>query len=162
MADATRTLWRITTRRFAAAAFSGEGARRYGGRWNRAGQSMVYAAESRSLALLEMLVQDDPLRAHYVLIPAHLPNTVSIEHIEAAVLPEDWRSLGARDQLQAVGAEWLHEARSCVLAVPSVVMPAEQNYLINPLHPDFQHITLGPPEALELDLRLLRNLSGAS
>ena len=123
---------------------------------------MVYAAESRSLALLEMLVQDDPLRAHYVLIPAHLPGTVSVEHIEAAALPDNWRSLDARDQLQAVGAEWLHEARSCVLAVPSVVMPAEQNYLINPLHPDFHQITLGPPEALEMDLRLLRNLSDAS
>lgn len=123
---------------------------------------MVYAAESRSLALLEMLVQDDPLRAHYVLIPAHLPNTVSVEHIEAAALPENWRSLDARDQLQAVGSEWLHEARSCVLAVPSVVMPAEQNYLINPSHPDFHQITLGPPETLEMDLRLLRNLSDAS
>ncbi len=162
MTDSARTLWRITTRRFAASAFTGEGARRYGGRWNRAGQSMVYTAESRSLALLEMLVQDDPLRAQYVLIPAHLPSTVSVEQIGATALPEDWRGLAARDQLQMVGSEWLHEARSCVLAVPSVVMPAEQNYLINPLHPDFRHITLGPPEALEMDLRLLRNLSDAS
>lgn len=158
----TRTLWRITTRRFAASAFSGEGARLFGGRWNRAGQSMVYAAESRSLALLEMLVQDAPLRAHSVLIPAHLPITVSVEHIEATALPENWRSLDTRDQLQAIGAEWLHQARSCVLAVPSVVMPAEQNYLINPLHPDFHQITLGSSETLEMDLRLLRNLSDAS
>ena len=85
---------------------------------------MVYTAESRSLALLEMLVQDDPLRAQYVLIPAHLPSTVSVEQIGATALPEDWRGLAARDQLQMVGSEWLHEARSCVLAVPSVVMPA--------------------------------------
>lgn len=123
---------------------------------------MVYAAESRSLALLEMLVQDDPLRAHYVLIPAYLPKTVSMERIEATALPENWRSLSARDQLQAVGTEWLNAARSCVLVVPSVVMPAEQNYLINPLHPDFQEISLGQPETLEMDLRLMRNLSGSS
>ncbi|MBK5912743.1 RES family NAD+ phosphorylase [Rhodocyclus purpureus] len=148
------TVWRITTHRFAASAFSGEGSRLYGGRWNRPGQSLVYTAESRSLALLEMLVQDAPLRARYVLIPAHVPDTVSIEVIEAGALPDDWRSLAARDQLQAVGGEWLREARSCVLAVPSVVVPAEWNFLLNPLHPDFTQIVVGEPSTLETDLRL--------
>ena len=148
------TVWRITTQRFAASAFSGEGARLYGGRWNRPGQSLVYTAESRSLALLEMLVQDAPLRARYVLIPARVPDTVSIEVIEARALPEDWRSLAARDQLQAVGGGWLREARSCVLAVPSAVVPAEWNYLLNPLHPDFPQIVVGEPSTLETDPRL--------
>ena len=72
MAAVERPVWRITTRRFANQAFTGEGARLYGGRWNRVGQPLIYTAESRSLALLEMLVQDDPLRAHYVLVPAYL------------------------------------------------------------------------------------------
>ena len=57
------TVWRITTQRFAASAFSGEGARLYGGRWNPKGWEVVYTAESQSLALLELMVQDDPLRA---------------------------------------------------------------------------------------------------
>lgn len=85
-------MWRITTRRFIGPAFSGEGARLFGGpRWNRPGQSVVYTAESSSLALLEMLVQDDPLRVHYVLIPAYLPPGVSIEFMEAGALPQGWR-----------------------------------------------------------------------
>lgn len=156
MSAATRTVWRITTRRFVGPAFSGEGARLFGGRWNRPGQSVVYTAESRSLALLEMLVQDDPLRAHYVLIPAYLPPGVSIEIMEASALPQGWRAQAVREQLQVLGGEWLRQSRSCVLAVPSAVMPAESNFLINPLHPDFQSIMLGEPEPLDTDLRLTR------
>lgn len=151
-----RTVWRITTRRFVDAAFTGEGARLFGGRWNRPGQSVVYTAESRSLALLEMLVQDDPLRAHYVLIPAYLPHSVSIETIANSTLAQGWRAQAGRDQLQALGAEWLRQSRSCVLAVPSALIPAELNFLINPFHPDFRHITVGMPEPLETDLRLIR------
>ena len=37
-----KTVWRITTERFAQTAFSGEGARRYGGRWNSKGHAVVY------------------------------------------------------------------------------------------------------------------------
>ena len=118
-----RTVWRITTARFAAAALSDEGARLHGGRWNPKGHGVIYTAESQSLALLEMLVQDAPLRARYVLTPAQLPAD---------------------------------------LAVPSAVVPAERNYLINPRHPDFARIVIGVPKALDVDVRLLRNLGGAS
>jgi RES domain-containing protein len=150
---ATRLVWRITTRRFADLAFSGEGARLYGGRWNRVGQSVIYTAESRSLALLEMLVQNEPLRAHYVLIPAHLPETVSMEALDNSVLPRDWRTPAGRQALPSLGGEWLRQSRSCVLAVPSAVVPAELNFLINPLHPDFKRISVGEPESLETDMR---------
>jgi len=71
------TVWRIATQRFAASAFSGEGARLFSGRWNRKGESAVYTAQSRSLAFLEMLVQDARLRANYLLIPADIPDDVS-------------------------------------------------------------------------------------
>jgi RES domain-containing protein len=154
MTPVTRTVWRITTRRFASQAFSGEGARLYGGRWNRVGQAVVYTAENRSLALLEMRVQDEPLRANYLLLPFHLPVTVSLETLDGNVLPKDWRTHAGREVLQSLGGEWLRQLRSCVLAVPSSVMPAELNFLINPLHPDFKHITLGDPEMLETDMRL--------
>lgn len=154
MEAATRPVWRITTRRFANQAFTGEGARLYGGRWNRVGQSLIYTAESRSLALLEMLVQDDPLRAHYVLIPAYLSENVSVEILDVSVLPKDWRTHAGREALQTIGFEWLSQARSCVLAVPSAVMPAEFNFLINPMHEDFKFISVGEPETLETDMRL--------
>lgn len=155
-----RTVWRITTERFAQTAFSGEGARLYGGRWNPKGWELVYTAESQSLALLELMVQDDPLRAHYVLIPARLPDDLPQMHIESDQLPDDWRTIGARDVLQSMGLAWLESAQTAVLSVPSAVVPAERNFLINPHHRDFARIVIGEPQSLRTDTRLLRNLRG--
>ncbi|MDD3354921.1 RES family NAD+ phosphorylase [Zoogloea sp.] len=153
-----RTVWRITTGRFAQSAFSGEGARLYGGRWNPKGWEVVYTAESQSLALLELMVQDDPLRAHYVLIPAQLPADLPETRIDVDQLPDDWRTLGARDVLQAKGLAWLEGGQAAVLNVPSAVVPAERSYLLNPRHPDFARIMIGEPQSLQTDTRLLRNL----
>lgn len=130
-----RTVWRLVTARFAESAFTGDGARLYGGRWNRKGVALVYTSGSQSLAMLEMLVQDDPLRARYVMIPATIPRGVAIERVAVETLPPGWRELGAREQLQAIGSEWAKSGSSAVLAVPSAVIPAEHNYLLNPLHP---------------------------
>lgn len=153
-----RTVWRITTGRFAQSAFSGEGARLYGGRWNPKGWEVVYTAESQSLALLELMVQDDPLRAHYVLIPAQLPADLPETRIDVDQLPDDWRTIGVRDVLQAKGLAWLEGGQAAVLNVPSAVVPAERNYLLNPRHPDFARIVIGEPQSLQTDTRLLRNL----
>ena len=51
--------WRITKRKHARDAFTGEGAREFGGRWNNPGTAIVYTAQSQSLAALEMLVHLD-------------------------------------------------------------------------------------------------------
>ena len=155
-----RTVWRITTARFAQTAFSGEGARLYGGRWNPKGCEVVYTAESQSLALLELLVQDDPLRANYVLIPAVLPSDLRMTQLDAGELPDNWRTLGARDVLQAMGLEWIRSGQTAVLSIPSAVLPEERNYLLNPRHPDFVRIVIGEPRSLQTDTRLLRNLGG--
>lgn len=155
----TKTVWRIVTQRFAASAFSGEGARLFGGRWNRKGESIIYTAQSRSLAFLEMLVQDEPLRASYLLIPAGLPVDIARREIDSTQLPENWRTLEGRETLREIGSQWLRDGASCVLDVPSTVVPAERNLLLNPAHIDFARIEIGQPETLESDLRLMRNLS---
>jgi len=150
------TVWRLVTRRYAETAFSGEGARLYGGRWNRKGTPLVYTAGSQSLAMLEMLVQDEPLRANYMMIPATLPDSLDIERIDVAQLPADWRDLAAREQLQALGSEWAKHQSSAVLAVPSAVIPVETNYLLNPLHPAYPEIEIGMPQPFITDLRLVK------
>lgn len=150
------TIWRLVTARFADRAFSGEGARLYGGRWNRKGVPLVYTAGSQSLAMLEMLVQDEPLRARYVIIPARIPKGLKIRQIELAQLPPDWRTISARTQLQAIGNAWAQEQSTAILAVPSVVIPGETNYLLNPLHPHFSKIEIGEPQTFITDLRLIR------
>src|SRR5579864_5992385 len=152
------TVWRVVTDRSADTAFSGEGARLYGGRWNPKGVAMVYTAQTQSLALLEMLVQDSPLRAHYVMIPARFPERI-VERIDPASLPADWRDLSARGELQQLGATWSQTRTSAALAVPSAVVPAESNYLLNPDHPDFVHVETGAREEWLTDPRLLRRVA---
>jgi len=154
------TVWRLVTARFADSAFSGEGARLYGGRWNRKHVPMVYTAATQSLAMLELLVQDDPLRARYVMIPAFIPADLPIEHLAANSLPEGWRELNAREQLQQIGTDWARSLRSPVLAVPSAVIPSETNYLLNPQHPAFHQIQIGAPLEVITDLRLIRRQRG--
>ena len=149
-------VWRLLTARLADAAFTGEGARLYGGRWNRKGVPMVYTAGSQSLATLEMLVQDEPLRARYAMISVGLPKNLKIERVAVEELPADWRDLEARDQTQAIGTAWAKRKSSAVLAVPSAVIPAEYNYLLNPLHPAFSKIEIGEPQDFITDLRLLK------
>lgn len=154
-----QVVWRLLTARFAQPkenAFTGEGARLYGGRWNHKGVTMVYTAGSQSLAALEMLVQDEPLRARYVMIPVSLPRNLKIERVTVEELPTDWRDLAARDQTQAIGTAWAKRKSSAVLAVPSAVIPAEYNYLLNPLHPSFSKIEIGEPQDFITDLRLQR------
>jgi len=81
------TVWRLVTARFTQTAFSGDGAKRYGGRWNRKGVPMVYTSGSQALAMLEMVVQDDSLRARYMVIPAEIPPRVAIERLFLDDLP---------------------------------------------------------------------------
>jgi RES domain-containing protein len=150
------SVWRLVTARFAKSAFSGEGARLYGGRWNRKGGAVVYAAGTQSLAMLEMLVQDEPLRARYVMIEVRIPQGVAIDRIDVGDLPADWRHISARGKLQTIGTEWVRNRSTAILAVPSVIIPAETNYLVNPLHPGFRRIRIGRPLKFETDLRLIK------
>ena len=52
------TAWRIVKQKHSRSAFSGEGARRFGGRWNSPGVSMVYLAHRRSLHPASPLTPD--------------------------------------------------------------------------------------------------------
>jgi len=148
-------VWRLTTRRWAGTAFDGEGARLYGGRWNRKGVAVVYTAGSQALALLEMLVQDEPLRANYVVVAADIPPDLTIERLSLTDLPEDWTSPGRLETLRDLGGRWIARGKSAVLVVPSAVVPAETNCVLNPAHPEFGRIRIGQPEPFATDLRLL-------
>lgn len=147
-------LWRLTAARHAATAFSGEGAKRYGGRWSPPGLPVVYAAESRSLALVEVLTgTDDPARLFeqaWVLIPIEVPD----DFVERPLrVPETWRSFPYTTATQAFGAEWVQACRSAALRVPSAVVPGEFNFLLNPAHPDFARVKFGKPEPFDFDPR---------
>jgi RES domain-containing protein len=47
-----------------------------------------------------------------------------------------------RDFTQRFGMRWLNQNQSCTLKVPSAVMPAATNYLLNPRHPDAGNVRI--------------------
>lgn len=149
------TAWRITKRKFVDKAFTGEGAELVGGRWNSPGTRMVYLSSTISLAILEILVhlQKDQILSSYCVIPAQFDYDL-IEQIELNDLPTDWAVYPASMHTQQMGNEWIKSMISPVLCVPSVIIPIEENYLINPRHPDFSLIKIGDPVQLPLDDRL--------
>jgi RES domain-containing protein len=150
-----RSAWRIVQREHLAEAFTGEGARLYGGRWNSLGVSVVYAAGSISLAVLEMLVhlQGAGRLPDYRLIEAQFDESL-IQVLNRARLPRGWRWFPPPTKLRQMADRWVRAARSAVLQVPSV-LTGEPNFLLNPAHPDFARIRIGKPVRLALDTRLL-------
>jgi RES domain-containing protein len=145
-------------------AFDGEGARRYGGRWNHIGVPAVYTAAHLSLAVLEVLVHvsaEEDLPADLVAISADLPDDLAIEHVRIEELPVNWRRTPAPPMLAERGTAWLTAVRTAVLAVPSAVIPSETNYILNPAHPDFRRVVVHRAERFNLDPRLAGAVSPA-
>lgn len=148
--------WRIIKTRFAADAFSDEGARLYGGRWNSVGVAMVYTAGSISLATLELLMHLDSstLLPSYSICPVDFDASL-VEVIDPAVLPSDWQQSPPPTSLQVIGDEWISRQSSLVLSVPSAVVADENNYLINPAHKDFKKLSIGRMKPFRFDSRLI-------
>lgn len=153
------SFWRISKRKYADTAFSGEGARRVGGRWNSRGQGMVYTSGTLSLAALEVFVhmEVEDVATMLACIWIEVPTEVKIEYLEVARLPPGWRNIPAPAILATMGDNWFRSAATAILAVPSVVIPNECNYLINPSHPDFVKLTVESPQPFELDPRLWKS-----
>lgn len=151
------TAWRIVKARHAATAFDGEGARVEGGRWNSPGTPVVYTSQSAALAALELLVHlgRAAILLAYVLIPCTFDDAL-VTRLDRGRLPKNWRSYPAPPELQLIGDEWAKGGGSAVLEVPSVVIEADSNFLLNAYHPDFQTIRIMDPRAFEFDLRLLK------
>jgi RES domain-containing protein len=154
------TAWRIFKKKHKASAFTGEGARRYGGRWNSKGNSVLYTSQSPSLAILEILVhlQSHELLEDYLLASISFDENF-VEVLPAAKLPAVWRRHPPPPSLQKLGDLWLQNKTTAVLQVPSVIVAAECNYLLNPAHPDFSRCIFGKPQPFRFDPRLAQNTS---
>ena len=147
----TLIAYRLSLSRYADRAFAGDGARRVGGRWNPPGLPAVYTSATLSLAALELLV--------HLSGPQDAPELVFFRvEFEAKLvveprLPKQWRKLNLQGT-RALGQEWLAKAGAPVLRVPSFVVPTENNFVLNPLHPDFRRVKIGRAEPFALDARL--------
>ncbi len=149
-------LYRILRKAHAHAPFDGEGAYRYGGRWSSVGTRLSYASEHQSLAMLEFFVHldpDDPPE-DLILASVDVPDTVTRERIQTAALPSNWRDTPAPAMLARFGDQFVRKGKSCLLIVPSALSPSENNWLLNPLHSDFEKIGIRPEEPLNYDPRM--------
>ncbi len=125
----------------------GTGSQLYGGRWTSPGRPAVYTAESGALAILEYAVHMQELPSHLSLVRIEIPETLEIESVQ--LVPGDLKAF------QQLGDEWLERAETSVLRVPSVLVPNEHNYLINPLHPHAGTIQIIGKTPYVYDRRLL-------
>ncbi len=136
---------------------SGRGAAMYGGRWNGVGVHLLYTAGAASLAMLECLVHfGGRIVGDYCQLAMEVPEH-SILSIAEESLPENWRDSPAPDFLQTYGKQFVEEGQFLMLKVPSVLVPDEFNYLINPNHPDFNQIVILVKSSIRFDERLLKH-----
>ena len=149
-------VYRISGQRFAND-LSVTGARLNGGRWNSVGLSLLYAASYRSLALLEILVHttNNYVPDDLMLITIEIPDTILIKEILHEEISDELNRKKAQAQFQTIGDKWIKSQTSLILKVPSVIIPEEFNYLINPLHKDFHKVKIKETKLFRFDERLV-------
>jgi RES domain-containing protein len=148
--------WRIVRAARVTGAFTGEGGRVYGGRWNSRGTAVVYVSEHESLAALELFVHTMPLppTERYLSFRLEWEDKLS-EYFPLKNLPPHWNAEPPTFETMQIGDDWVHRGRSVVLAVPSVLSTSEMNFLLNPRHSDFRKIKISEPIEYYFDPRLL-------
>lgn len=149
------TSWRIVKTRYAATAFDGSGARRFGGRWNSPGVSVVYTAETVALAILELLLHlgDGGILRSYSLFSVRFDEDL-VTRIQPGDLPVDWRAYPAPQSIRVLGDSWVRKAPTPVMRVPGVIYDREYNYVLNPSHPSYSRVKTSGPQPLLMDPRL--------
>jgi len=153
-------LYRIAQEKFADD-LSGNGAKIFGGRWNSEGLFALYTSSYRSLALLETLAHTPAKMLDqkvYILITLSLPGNTRIEVIDRNKLSPGWDAPDTRPLTKRLGDEFLKSKSSLLLAVPSVLMPEENNYLVNVLHPDMKKMKVIFKRRISFDKRLTSGL----
>jgi RES domain-containing protein len=153
-------LFRIAQEQFADD-LSGNGSRLFGGRWNSEGLYAVYTSSSRALALLETLAHTPAKMLDakaYLLISIVLPDDLPVHEISVMDLAAGWDAPDTRPLTKKLGDHFLRNKTGLLLKVPSVVMPEESNFLLNPLHSDMKRIKIISKRKICFDKRVGENL----
>jgi RES domain-containing protein len=150
-------VYRIEREKYIETTLQGVGAALTEGyRWNSLNTFLVYTAESRALATLEVSVhldfsEDLPNDRYYVEI--EIPDDIEILELSPDALPENWDSKPPILETQFIGDDFVSQNIASVLKVPSAIVPPEYNYLINPNHPDAEKIKVTSTEPMHFDKR---------
>ncbi|HMW65957.1 MAG TPA: RES family NAD+ phosphorylase [Chitinophagaceae bacterium] len=149
-------LFRIAQEKFATD-LSGNGARLYGGRWNSEGMFAVYTSASRALALLETLAHTPAKMLEvqsYVLITLYVPDTIKPVQMDIDNFPKGWDAAGVQPFTRNKGDQFLRDKKSLIMVVPSVLVPEEFNYVINPIHTAMKRIKISHKRIIQFDKRV--------
>ncbi len=133
---------------------SGEGARRFGGRWNSKGIPVVYTSSTISLSLLELLIHNssyDEINTNHLTIIQVPDQVVAIDN---AQLKKEWIQDEAYTRF--IGDEFLRTRSSLLLKVPSAIITEESNILLNPKHRDFKKVQIQSAKVFHFDSRLFK------
>lgn len=148
------TLWRISNH----LELDGAGGLLAPARWHTQGSRVVYCALNPATSLLEVLVhievepEDLPGPLQYLEIEA--PERVAVEEVDMIALGQPWQT--DLEATRRTGDEWRRSHRTALLRVPSAIVPATWNVLINPRHPESGQIRIIRTHSHGLDPRLLR------
>jgi RES domain-containing protein len=155
------SVWRISSDvkgHYKAEDVSGNGAKKSGGRWNYKGKALLYTSQSIALACLETFVHvgsEKPMFPRY-LVRIDVPEVIweKREILANDMVEVGWDAVPFGKVSQDIGDAWLAGSRSCLLVVPSVVIPEESNVLLNPEHPDMAYIKSERVREWEYDPRM--------
>lgn len=136
---------------------SGRGAEIAGGRWNSKGVRMVYCGASRALCTTEIAVHTPlgNIPTDYKIVSIKIPDG-GVHALPKQNLPADWKLWPHSLTTQKIGDEFVRLNKYPVLRVPSAVVEGDYNYLINPLHPDFNKVKIVNVQAFGFDPRLFK------
>jgi RES domain-containing protein len=125
-------------------------------RWNSNDVKLIYTSSSQSLACLENVVHRSHLglNQQFKSLQIEIPDTLEITEIEWLTLRKNWTSFESIPITQKIGDDWIKSMKTAVLKVPSSIIFQENNYLINPKHPDFKEINLVAIEPFVFDHRI--------
>ncbi len=131
-----------------------------GARWNSIGTEMIYTAQSRALAMAEIMVHFTAamVPADYMMVTLDIPDNLNIQHLSVDELPQYWNVFPYLSSTQLIGDSFIQENNFPVLRVPSAVVSGEFNYLLNPHHPEFKRISIEKTEKFPFDSRIFHSL----
>ena len=137
---------------------SGRGAEISGGRWNSKGVAALYTSSSRALCVMEILVHVPAgiIPKDYYLISIEFPDNILIKTIDVKKLPANWNSNPISAVTQRIGGTFFSGQKELVLKVPSAIIKDDWNYLINPMHKDFNQVKINSSEPFGFDAQLFK------
>jgi RES domain-containing protein len=150
-------VFRIARKPFARYPLDGRGGLFAAGRWHTPRRLVVYTSSSLALASLEVLVHTDIdlVPTDLVAIEISIPDDLRIKAIPVSKFPRTWRKYPTPRSLQKLGDSWLDGVYTCVLRVPSAVIPTESNFLLNPKHADMLRIKVVRKFDFRFDSRVI-------